>query len=607
MTTTPEMYDVVVVGGGHAGAEAAAAASRLGARTALVTLDPAAVGRMSCNPSIGGLAKGQIVREVDALGGIMGKAADRAGIHFRLLNASKGPAVQSPRCQCDRGLYAAAVQDLVGAAGVQVIGGEVTDLIVQGGCVTGAELSDGSTFRAAAVVLTTGTFLGGVLWVGEERTEGGRLGERASHRLADRLSARGFRLGRMKTGTPPRFYADSIDWPRTVSQLSDPNPVTFSFLEQPLPERQVKCAVTRTGPSTHDVIRANLDRSPMFTGGITGPGPRYCPSIEDKVFRFPAKDGHQVWLEPEGLDSDLVYPNGISTSLPTDAQEAFVRTIPALENVRFAAHGYAVEYTHVDPTECGPTLETLRLDGLFLAGQINGTTGYEEAAGQGLVAGINAARRAGGGQPFVLGRHEAYIGVLVDDLVTRGVTEPYRMFTSLAEHRLMLRHHDADVRLWPRAESVGLLDPEQAEATSERVLRRSAARQALQGSRVGGGTVMDALRRPGFGWPEAMSAAGGLGDLGLDSRDLEELLIEARYSGYVAREQLFIQRRAEAEVTALPGDLPYADVPHLRAEAKEKLLRIRPANVGQASRISGIGSSDISALLVWLRAEQAAT
>ncbi|MAB88404.1 MAG: tRNA uridine-5-carboxymethylaminomethyl(34) synthesis enzyme MnmG [Planctomycetes bacterium] len=606
MTKTQDRYDVVVVGGGHAGAEAAAAASRLGARAALVTLDPVAVGRMSCNPSIGGLAKGQIVREVDALGGIMGKAADRAGIHFRLLNASKGPAVQSPRCQCDRELYATAVRDLIGEAGVEVIAGEVTDLVVEGDRVTGAELADGSILLSRAVVLTTGTFLGGVLWVGEERTEGGRLGERGAHRLADRLAARGFRLGRMKTGTPPRFHTDSIDWSQTVPQPSDANPVTFSFLQQAIPERKVDCAVARTGPATHDVIRAHLDRSPMFTGGITGPGPRYCPSIEDKVFRFPAKDSHQIWLEPEGLDSDLVYPNGISTSLPADAQEAFVRTIPALANVRFSAHGYAVEYTHVDPTECGPTLEAVRLQGLFLAGQINGTTGYEEAAGQGLVAGINAARRAGGGEPFILGRHEAYIGVLVDDLVTRGVTEPYRMFTSLAEHRLLLRHHDADVRLWPRAESVGLLEPEQARATAARVARRSAARRALESARVGSGTAMDAMRRPDFGWAEAATAAPELAALTLDVRDREELLIEAQYSGYVAREQLLIDRRAGAEGTRLPVDLPYADIPHLRAEAKEKLLRICPASVGQASRISGIGSSDISALLIWLRVEQAA-
>lgn len=600
-------FDVVVVGGGHAGAEAACAAAGSGARTALVTLEAGALGRMSCNPSIGGLAKGQIVREVDALGGIMGKAADRAGIHFRLLNASKGPAVQSPRCQCDRELYAAAVQEFVKQAGVEVVEGEVVDLVVEGREVAGAELGDGRVLRAPSVVLTTGTFLGGVLWVGEEQRAGGRLGEGAAHRLGARLRDRGLRLGRMKTGTPPRFHGGSIDWDRTDPQPSDDVPTTFSFLDQPLPDRRVTCAITRTGPRAHDVIRDNLDRSPLFSGRIKGQGPRYCPSIEDKIFRFADKDGHQIFLEPEGLDSDLVYPNGISTSLPKDAQEAFVRTIPALENVEFAAHGYAVEYDHVDPTECGPTLETDRFPGLFLAGQINGTTGYEEAAGQGLVAGVNAARRALGGEAFVVRRHEAYIGVLIDDLVTRGVSEPYRMFTSLAEHRLLLRHHDADVRLWPHAESLGLLCVEQATATRERVARRAAARTMLDSRNVERGTAFEAFRRPDFGWDEAFRVLPELASLALDARDRAELLIESRYSGYVAREMQMIAKRAEAEATAIPKDMAYDEIPHLRFEAREKLARVRPATLGQASRVSGIGPADIGALMVWLKSREART
>ncbi|MAG57811.1 MAG: tRNA uridine-5-carboxymethylaminomethyl(34) synthesis enzyme MnmG, partial [Planctomycetes bacterium] len=344
-----------------------------------------------------------------------------------------------------------------------------------------------------------------------------------------------------------------------------------------------------------------LHRSPLFTGLITGVGPRYCPSIEDKIHRFPDKDGHQIFLEPEGLDSDLVYPNGISTSLPKDAQEAFVRAVPGLEQVEFAAHGYAVEYDYVDPTECGPTLETLRLPGLWLAGQICGTTGYEEAAGQGLVAGVNAARSARGGLPFVLARHEAYIGVLVDDLTTRGVEEPYRMFTSLAEHRLLLRHHDADVRLWPRARDLGLVDDARARATTARVERRVAAKALLQGTRTGGAPLFDALRRPDFGLDDAFAAAPGLDALDLDARDREELLLEARYSGYIARELLQIERRAEAEATALPGDLAYDEIPHLRIEARDKLLRVRPATIGQASRVSGVSPADVGALLVWLR------
>ena len=587
--------------------EAACASSRVGARTAIVTLDPAAVGRMSCNPSIGGLAKGQIVREVDALGGIMGKAADRAGIHHRLLNRSKGPAVQSPRCQCDRGLFAAAIRALVDDAGVSVIGGEVADLIVREGEVAGVELADGGRLEADAVILTTGTFLGGVLWVGEESSTGGRLGEGAAHRLAERLRRRRFRLGRMKTGTPPRFFADSIEWGRTEAQPTDEAPVLFSFSAQRRPSDTVECAVTRTGRDAHDVIRSQLDRSPMFTGDISGPGPRYCPSIEDKVFRFPDKDGHQVWLEPEGLDSELVYPNGISTSLPRDVQEAFVRAIPALEAVEFAAHGYAVEYDHIDPTECAPTLEAKRLPGLFLAGQINGTTGYEEAAGQGLVAGVNAARAVLGGEPFVLARHEAYMGVLIDDLVTRGVSEPYRMFTSLAEHRLLLRHHDADVRLWPHARNLGLLDPAQADATAARFERRRAARELLRSKRVGRTTAGEALRKPGIGWEDVSASVSELAALGLDQRDREELLIEARYSGYIEREQGLIARRAEAEGTPLPADLEYAAIPHLRAEAKEKLGRVRPSTLGQASRVSGIGPADVGAIMVWLRAVEGTT
>jgi len=393
---------IIVVGGGHAGAEAAAAAARLGLPSVLVTLDLAAVGRMSCNPSIGGLAKGQIVREVDALGGLMGVVADRTAIHFRLLNRSKGPAVQSPRCQNDRSLYEREIRKELLAAGVTTLEGEVADLIVRGGRTVGVVLRDGREIAASAVILTTGTFLGGVLHVGEEKQPGGRLGEGAASLLASRLEAMGFRMGRLKTGTPPRLRADTIDWARTEAQPSDETPVTFSFRGEALSDRRRSCAITRTTADTHAIIAANLDRSPLFQGRIRGTGPRYCPSIEDKIFRFPDRDGHQVFLEPEGLDSPLIYPNGISTSLPRDAQEAFVRSIPALEQAEITAFGYAVEYDHVDPTECGSTLETLRLPGLYLAGQINGTTGYEEAAGQGFVAGTNAALAALGREPFIL-------------------------------------------------------------------------------------------------------------------------------------------------------------------------------------------------------------
>lgn len=593
---------VAVVGGGHAGAEAASAAARTGARALLITMDAAAIGRMSCNPSIGGLAKGQIVREIDALGGVMGKAADRSGIHFRLLNRSKGPAVQSPRSQNDRRLYAAAVRNLLGEAGVEAVEGEVADLLVSAGRAAGVRLAGGRSIRADAVVLTTGTFLGGVLHRGEESQPGGRLGEPASGALSARLREAGFRLGRMKTGTPPRLYSDSIDWSRTEPQPGEEPPPVFSFLPQDLPPGRVECAITRTTGETHRIIEEGLDRSPLFTGRITGRGPRYCPSIEDKIFRFRDKDSHQIFLEPEGLDSDLVYPNGISTSLPRDVQERLVRSIPALERARFAAFGYAVEYDHVDPTECEPTLETRRIPGLYLAGQINGTTGYEEAAAQGFAAGVNAARKALGLPDFVLARHEAYAGVLIDDLVTRGVEEPYRMFTSLAEHRLQLRHHDADVRLWPRARDLGILVSAQREATAARFERRRRAREILRSRRTATGTLFEEFRRPGFGWGEARSRAPELEALRLDARDEEELLIEVRYSGYVEREAAALERSRGEDGIPLPAGLDYLGIPHLRAEAREKLDRVRPRNLGQARRISGIGPADLNSVLVHLRA-----
>jgi tRNA uridine 5-carboxymethylaminomethyl modification enzyme len=405
----------------------------------------------------------------------------------------------------------------------------------------------------------------------------------------------------MKTGTPPRLVSSSINWSLTEPQPSDQPPVLFSFLPQSRPSAEVQCAITRTTEETHSIIERNVDRSPLFSGRITGRGPRYCPSIEDKIFRFRDKDSHQIFLEPEGLRSDLVYPNGISTSLPKDVQEAFVRSIPALEKVEFAAYGYAVEYDHVDPQECTATLECRRFPGLYFAGQVNGTTGYEEAAAQGLIAGVNAARALLSQPALVLKRHEAYIGVLIDDLITKGVEEPYRMFTSLAEHRLLLRHHDADVRLWPVAKELSLLSMEQREATSLRVERRQAAKALLQGKRTATGTLFEDLRRPDFGWSHAFERMPKLEQLELDERDLDELLIEARYAGYVEREQSVIDRRTADEDLKLPALLPYEDIPHLRAEAKEKLKRIRPVKLGQARRISGLSSADLNAVLIFLR------
>jgi tRNA uridine 5-carboxymethylaminomethyl modification enzyme len=591
---------IVVVGGGHAGVEAACAAARSGVETVMVTLDAGAIGRMSCNPSIGGIAKGQIVREVDALGGVMGKIADRTAIHHRLLNRSKGPAVQSPRCQNDRALYAAAARDEVARAGVQVVEGEVADLLLRGGRVAGVVLAGGSAIDAGAVVLTTGTFLGAVMHVGLQTSEGGRVGERAAHLLAARLAELGFRTRRLKTGTPPRLSAASIDWARTDPQPSDADPVPFSFEPQPALGRTIACSITRTTPATHAIIRENLDRSPLFTGRITGTGPRYCPSIEDKIFRFAAQDGHQVFLEPEGLSSELVYPNGISTSLPRDVQERLVRSIPALERAEIVQWGYAVEYTHVDPTECEPTLETRRLPGLFLAGQINGTTGYEEAAGQGFVAGANAALSLLGREPFVPSRGEAYLGVLVDDLVTRGVEEPYRMFTSLAEHRLVLRHQNADVRLLPHAERLGIMGAGQLARTRARRDRLERARAALQSTRAEGRSLFEKLRNPETALEPLLAALPGDVASGLTREDREDLVIEGRYAGYLDREREAIERLRAADALAIPGDVDYAAVRQLRCEARQKFERVRPRTIGQAGRISGVSPADVTILMIHL-------
>jgi len=604
--TFAEPFDLVVVGAGHAGCEAALAAARMGARVLLVTQDAGAIARMSCNPAIGGIGKGQLVREIDALGGEMAKAIDATGIQFRMLNTRKGVAVRSPRAQADKHAYHRHMRRAVeGQPGLVLREGTVERILVSPG-PDGAPRASGVAFRAGpaasarAVLLAPGTFLQGLLHVGERTEPGGRSGEPPVEGLSGSLRALGLRIGRFKTGTPPRLDARTVDTTKCSRQSGDPEPVPFSFSTPRIDRPQVDCWTTYTNPATHEILRANLHRAPLYTGQIRSEGPRYCPSVETKVVRFADKPRHIVFLEPEGLDTVEWYANGLATSLPADVQEAMVHSIAGLERATLLRYGYAVEYDYVPPTQVDASFETKAVRGLFLAGQILGTTGYEEAAAQGLLAGINAVRRLRGIPPLVLGRDEAYAGVLVDDLVTRGVLEPYRLFTSRAEHRLVLRHDNADRRLMRYGRECGLVGDAAWAVLQAKEAQIAAARELLPRRFAGGASLEQALRRPDTTLADLEAADPVLRSLRLSPAAREQVEIEVKYAGYLERHRRERERIRRLEELPIPPDLDYAAVPHLRCEARERLAEIRPRSLGQAARVAGVRPADVSVLLVYL-------
>lgn len=594
-------FDVVVVGAGHAGTEAALVAARMGANTVLLTMNCDTVGQMSCNPAIGGVAKGQIVREIDALGGEMGRVIDKTGIHFRMLNSGKGPAMHSPRAQADKKAYQFEMKHRVEQQQNLTLRQEMVEAIeTEDGRVTGVRVAGDAVYHTRAVILTTGTFLKAIMHTGEARAEGGRAGDKASHGVSGALTSLGFELRRFKTGTPARLNGRTIDFSQCEPQPGDENPEPFSYLTDKISQPQIHCYLTSTTHEIHEIIRANLHRAPMYSGQIQSTGPRYCPSIEDKVVRFSDKTSHQIFLEPEGVNTQEVYVNGISTSLPRDVQDEMIRRIPGCRNAQIMRYGYAVEYDFAPPTQLYPSLETRLVEGLYFAGQINGTTGYEEAAGQGLLAGINAALKLQGKEPFVLDRSQAYLGVLIDDLVTRGVDEPYRMFTSRAEYRLLLRQDNADRRLTPLGIRLGCVSQERTRRFREYEEELSRAFAAMTSRRALGQTLEEHLRRHTITWEEIHSLFPQVAAMNLSQQTRRQMLIESQYAGYVRRQEAEIHRLRKVDAVRIPDHFDFLAVPQLRFEAKEKLNRHRPVTVGQASRVSGITPADIAILMFCL-------